>query len=108
MKNFKLLLIILSCLVLSLAFPVSSYSASSHQETSAEYLKDSSITADVKARLLADDEIKSLHISVKTVKGVVFLTGYALSKEQREKAVMIASKVDGVKSVKDKIIIKKK
>ncbi|MES2216981.1 MAG: BON domain-containing protein [Pseudomonadota bacterium] len=108
----------LSILLLSVSmsvFPLVSHaetdsSASPTTATSStgKFIKASAITADVKAHLLADSDIKSLHISVKTTKtGVVHLTGYVQSDDQKQKAITIASQVDGVKSVDDKGLIVK-
>jgi hyperosmotically inducible protein len=72
-------------------------------ETAKQYVSGSTITADVKEKLLADSDIKSLHISVKTVKGVVTLTGKVETKAQKEKAAEIAKNVEGVKSVVNKL-----
>lgn len=95
-------------------FLMAGYSAMSYAEESptayvkntAAYVKNSAITADVKAKFLTDPDIKSTHITVTTKKGVVTLTGYVNTAEQKQKAVSIASQVNGVKSVKDKLVIK--
>lgn len=71
------------------------------------FIKSSAITADVKAHLLADSDVKSLHISVKTLKGgIVVLRGYVNSDEQKQKVLDIVNKIDGVTSVTDKLVIK--
>ena len=97
----------LSIILLSAAmsvFPVIVHAASP-VATTGTFIKSSAITADVKAHLLADSDVKSLHISVKTTKGgVVHLSGYVLTEDQKQKAVTIASGCDGVKSVDDKLL----
>jgi hyperosmotically inducible periplasmic protein len=87
-----------------MAFPVVNYAAAT--ETATQFVKGTSITADVKARLLADPDIKSLHVSVKTDKGVVTLSGYVHTDDQKKKAEDLASAVDGVKSVNNKLVVK--
>jgi osmotically-inducible protein OsmY len=60
---------------------------------------DTQITAEVKARLLADSELASLSISVSTTDGKVTLSGSASSPDEIARAVKIAISVDGVKQV---------
>lgn len=70
------------------------------------YMDDSGITAKAKAALVDDEAIKSTDISVKTHQGVVTLSGFVTSQEQAEKAVAVVEKVEGVKSVSDKLHVK--
>lgn len=70
------------------------------------YMDDSGVTAKVKAALVDDDAIKSTDISVKTHSGVVTLSGFVPSQDQAELAVAAAKKVEGVKSVSDKLHVK--
>ena len=70
------------------------------------FMGDSSITAKVKAALVDDDAIKSTDISVETQAGVVTLSGFVVAQDQAEKAVALAKKVEGVKSVSDKLHVK--
>jgi osmotically-inducible protein OsmY len=64
-----------------------------------EMLGDAAITARIKAKLVADPEIKSLHIDVDTVDGRVALNGKVSSADQRAEAEKLASHTDGVKSI---------
>ncbi|MBA0035814.1 molecular chaperone OsmY [Pantoea sp. BIGb0393] len=70
------------------------------------YMDDSGITAKAKAALVDDEAIKSTDISVKTHDGVVTLSGFVASQDQAEKAVALVQKVEGVKSVSDKLHVK--
>jgi osmotically-inducible protein OsmY len=104
-KNMlKLKVFLVAACASLMVFPVVNYASAT--ETATQFVKSTSITADVKARLLADSDIKSLHISVKTDKGVVMLTGYVHTAEQKAQAEKLASEVDGVKSVKNKLVVK--
>ncbi|MDX7985807.1 BON domain-containing protein [Xenorhabdus sp. 12] len=71
------------------------------------YLDDSSITAKVKGKLLEHKGINSNDISVKTEKGVVYLSGFVGSKKEAVKVAEIAHGVKGVKSVKNSLTVKK-
>ena len=70
------------------------------------FMDDSGITAKAKAALVDDEAIKSTDISVETHKGVVTLNGFVASQDQAEKAVALVQKVEGVKSVSDKLHVK--
>ncbi len=64
-----------------------------------QYLSDKEITARIKAKLIADPELKALSIDVDTVNGVVALTGVVENEAQKERAVNHAKSVPGVKAV---------
>ncbi|MET3108007.1 hyperosmotically inducible protein [Oxalobacteraceae bacterium GrIS 2.11] len=72
------------------------------------FIKDSVITTKVKAKL-ADDKMSSLaHVKVDTdAHGAVVLSGTVRSREQQERAVMLAKGTEGVTSVQDRTTIKK-
>lgn len=63
------------------------------------YLTDKEITARVKAKFIADPELKALSIDVDTLKGVVTLTGVVPKEEHRRRAVDLTKSVEGVKEV---------
>jgi len=63
------------------------------------YLSDKEITAKIKAKLIADPELKALSIDVDTVNGVVTLTGVVENERQKERAVRHAKSVEGVRAV---------
>lgn len=72
------------------------------------FVKDSVITAKVKA-MLADEKMSSLaHVRVDTdAKGVVVLRGKVKTQEDADKAVTIAQGVEGVTSVTSHIHVRK-
>ncbi|MDR5737883.1 MULTISPECIES: BON domain-containing protein [unclassified Caballeronia] len=75
-------------------------------ESSADYASDASVTARVKAALLADPGLKSLAVSVATYRGVVQLSGNVNSEEQIQKAVAVTRSVSGVQSISNDLHIK--
>jgi hyperosmotically inducible protein len=81
--------------------------STSKQEGTGEYVDDSVITTKVKSMLASDDFLKSFEISVETFKGTVQLSGFVDSQKAIDKAGEIASGVGGVKSVKNKLEVKK-
>jgi hyperosmotically inducible protein len=59
------------------------------------------ITAKVKLALLTTDGVSGTAVSVDTVKGQVTLYGKASSVAEKEKAEMVAKRIDGVRSVRN-------
>jgi hypothetical protein len=66
---------------------------------------DATLTNRVKSAITADSKLKSLTINVDTMAGVVTLKGTADSQENRQKAEQIASAVDGVRTVKNELVV---
>ena len=95
-----------SLVMLMLIGTFAAYAASPKQESTGEYVDDSVITTKIKSQLAADDFLKSFKISVKTRKGTVQLSGFVASQDAVDKAGQIARGVGGVKSVKNKLIVK--
>lgn len=62
-------------------------------------VNDTWITTKVKSSLLADSDVAGLDVSVETVNGEVRLSGDVDSQEQIDRAVEIASNIEGVTSV---------
>ena len=80
--------------------------STSKQEGTGEYVDDSVITTKVKAAILGEPSLKVAEIKVETFKGVVQLSGFVTSTALANKAVEIAGKVSGVKSVKNDMRVK--
>lgn len=68
-----------------------------------EVLDDATVTAKVKAKLIADPEVTALHIDVDTVDGVVTLNGKVASADQKAEAEKLASHTEGVKKINNLI-----
>jgi hyperosmotically inducible protein len=76
-------------------------------QTTAEIVDDSAITAKVKARLAQEPGVSALAITVDTYNGVVILSGFVESEPQREKAIGAARGVGGVRDVRgDALVVK--
>lgn len=67
---------------------------------------DSWITTKAKSKLLAEESLKSLKISVETHKGEVLLSGFVESADLKHKAEEVVAHIEGVKSVKNSIEVK--
>lgn len=62
---------------------------------------DSWITAKTKVALMTTEGIRTAHLNVDTVNGIVTLHGQVPTAEQKTKAEDVAKKLDGVKAVKN-------
>lgn len=69
---------------------------------------DSSIISTIKARIASDPELSSLKITVVTRQREVVLSGVAPSRELKIRLIKLALGVKGVRSVEDKIRVRKK
>jgi len=101
-RNFVIRYLVLLVLVASLVACASTRT----QESTGQYVDDSVITTKVKGLLAGDDFLKSFQIGVETFKGVVQLSGFVNSQKAVDKAIEITRSVEGVKSVKNDLIVK--
>lgn len=76
------------------------------EESTGEYIDDATITTKVKTALIKDDLVKAREVKVSTKRGVVEISGSVESTEQKERAEVIARRVEGVKDVRNGIKIK--
>lgn len=79
--------------------------ASEQSAKAALAFDDSEITTKVKAAIFAEPGLKTLQISVDTVKGVVTLSGTVDSQANSDKARSLAVAVAGVKEVINKLVV---
>jgi hyperosmotically inducible protein len=79
-----------------------------NKETPGQYVDDATVTAKVKTAIASDVGVKAAsNVNVETYRGVVQLSGFADSEDQAAKAVTAAKKVNGVRSVKNDIRVKR-
>jgi len=106
-KNCQQFVLVAALAVLPLAAAVTGCSTGSryHQSTG-EYVDDHDITASVKRALRHDSEYKFPDIQVTTFKGVVQLSGFANTRDQKSRAADLAKSVPGVKEVENGITVK--
>lgn len=69
-------------------------------------IEDAEITTKVKAAIFAEPGLKTLQISVDTVKGVVTLSGSVDSKQNSDRAEALAGAVAGVIRVENRLALK--
>jgi hyperosmotically inducible protein len=78
------------------------------QQSAGSYVDDATITSKVKAKFAEDKTVSASRIGVETPKGVVQLSGFATTAEERDRAASLARSVDGVQSVRNSIQIQPK
>ena len=78
------------------------------RRSTGEYTDDATLTAKVKTAIATDAGAKTAAaVNVETYRGVVQLTGFVDSDDQVNRAVSAAKKVQGVRSVKNDIRLKR-
>lgn len=93
-------------LILFLAVPLAACTSTPTRESTGEIVDDTAITTKVKAAIFDDPALKVFQINVTTFKGVVQLSGFVDSPRAVDHAVEVTSKVKGVKSVTNSLIVK--
>ena len=101
MKN-----VLVAAMVAFAAIYSSGCSVASGQRSMGDVVDDSTITTRVKARFVEDKVVAASRISVETLKGVVQLSGFAVSEAERQRAAQIAASVPGVQQVQNAIAVK--
>lgn len=76
------------------------------QETVGSYIDDATITTQVKAKMVENKSVDAGAIKVETLNGTVMLSGFAKNETERAAAERIAQDVNGVKAVKNQLVIR--
>jgi osmotically-inducible protein OsmY len=89
-----------------LSVPVAGCSVFSEQETAGEYVDSAAITTQVKTKLATEGGTAlASQVEVETLKDVVQLSGFVPTQADRTKAEQIAWSVEGVRGVRNDIIV---
>ena len=76
------------------------------QETVGAYIDDAAITTSVKGRFVDNKDVDAGAIKVETLNGTVMLSGFAKNSNEKAMAENLAMRVNGVRSVKNQIIVR--
>jgi osmotically-inducible protein OsmY len=76
------------------------------QSSVGEYIDDSAITTQVKAKFVESKSVDAAAIKVETLEGTVMLSGFAKDANEKVAAESLARDVKGVKSVKNQLVIR--
>ena len=90
----------------ALTLALSACSVMRGQESMGEFTSDAAITTAVKSKFAVDSSVAATSIGVETLDGVVQLSGFAKSAEEKRQAEVIAKQAKGVKSVRNNIIVR--
>lgn len=92
--------------LVSLSLFLFSCSSTEKRESFGEYVDNSAISTKVKSKLLSNSKVSGTAIDVESFKGTVILAGFVSSEEEKELAIELAKKVNGVKNVKEALVVK--
>ena len=106
MKKTLTTLVAVMALSSGLALLPSGCAGTATRESTGEYVDDASITTKVKAAFVRDPVVKALQVKVDTFKGVVQLSGFVDTPDQKNRAEQIARSTPGVQGVKNEISVK--
>ncbi|MFT3800734.1 MAG: BON domain-containing protein [Burkholderiaceae bacterium] len=76
------------------------------QQTMGAYVDDAAITTSIKTKYVESKAVDANAISVETLNGTVMLSGFAKSATEKSSAETIARNTNGVKAVRNEIVIK--
>ncbi|MEW6117505.1 MAG: BON domain-containing protein [Nitrospirota bacterium] len=98
-------LLLKSCVVLVVAVFFAAGCATFTGKTAGQIASDTAITSKINAKIVQDPELAYLKIDVDTFEGNVTLSGQVPSAEARDRLVALAKATEGVKSVKQNLVI---
>lgn len=87
---------------------VGGYYVGKDERTAVQIAEDAAITAAVKARLIADPDVRAFDINVDTYDAVVLLQGRVTTREQRVAAERLARGTRGVRGVRNELTLRRR
>ncbi len=105
-KTVKVLALMVGLGSLALVAGVTGCAGDRYTQSTGEHIDDQATSSRVKKALKDDTQFKYDGVNVETFKRVVQLSGFVNAKEEKHRAGDLAEKVDGVKTVKNNLIVK--
>jgi osmotically-inducible protein OsmY len=99
-------LLLLSLGGIALVSGLSGCAGDRYTQSTGERIDDHGDSSRVRKALSADTQYKYGDVSVQTFKGVVQLSGFVNSRDQKNRAGELAKNVDGIKQVTNNITVK--
>lgn len=87
---------------------VGGYYVGKDERTAVQIAEDAAITATVKARLIADPDVRAFDIDVDTYDAVVILQGRVTTPQQRGIAERLARASPGVRGVRNELMLRRR
>jgi hyperosmotically inducible protein len=97
--------IITRSLLLALLLGLGACASTPNNESTGEFFDSSLITAKIKSKLVDDPMTGVFRIKVNTFKGVVQLSGFVNTTDEKKRAEVIAYSIDGVKKVDNALLV---
>jgi osmotically-inducible protein OsmY len=104
MRTTNLMKTMLVAFAIGVALPACS--AIEGRQSAGEYVDDASIATRVRTAIVGDPDLKLRQIDVNVMDRVVQLSGFVDSAAQKARATDVAKRVDGVRSVKNDIVVR--
>lgn len=76
------------------------------RESTGQYIDSAAITTKVKTAIAKDDALSVFDINVETYKDVVQLSGFVETSAHKQRAATVARNVEGVKDVRNDLVVK--
>lgn len=97
---------VMAAVIVVLAATLAACAGGPAKRSTGEYVDDKTITAKVKSALLADPDVSGLQVNVETYNSVVQLSGFVDNPDQIPKATEVAQGVEGVKAVRNDLVVR--
>jgi hyperosmotically inducible periplasmic protein len=104
MRTTNLMKTMLVAFAIGAALPACS--AIEGRQSAGQYVDDASIATKVRTAIVGDPDLKLRQIDVNVMDKVVQLSGFVDSAAQKARAADVAKRVDGVRSVKNDIVVR--
>jgi osmotically-inducible protein OsmY len=105
-KTLKAIGLILSLGALPLVGGLAGCAGDRYTQSTGERIDDKADSSRVRKALAADSQYKYEDVNVQTFKGVVQLSGFVNSRDQKNRAGDLAKKVEGIRGVENNITVK--
>lgn len=90
-----------------LGAPATACAETGTSQSTGQYIDDSVISNKIRAKLADDSELNVFEIDVTTQNGVVQLSGVVNNEAAKSRAGSVVSTVDGVKNVRNNLVVKR-
>jgi osmotically-inducible protein OsmY len=104
--NHKILGLIACLVALALVGGLAGCAGDHYTQSTGERIDDRADSSRVKKALSEDTQYKYGDVNVQTFKGVVQLSGFVNSRDQKNRAGDLAKKVEGVREIQNNITVK--
>jgi hyperosmotically inducible protein len=105
-KTLKLTAVVACCGALAIAGGLTGCAGDRYTQSTGERIDDKGDSTRVRSALSEDTQYKYEDVKVQTFKGVVQLSGFVNSRDQKNRAGDLAKKVQGIKEVENNITVK--